>query len=198
VPAGCVFWPEAAEGSFYTVPADHYNCAVGAHTHHIPLPPERAPELEQTIGFMVECKYLAPEEVPGIPTLKATPQVVAYGPAADPGFKADAVLIAARPSQAMLVYEAAVKAGAAGAGLVNALGRPACAVLPLSLQTGAVTMSFGCAGNRTFTGLRDDEAYVCIPADKWAAVAEKIVEAGEANAKMTEYYLGKKAQYAAR
>src|SRR5262249_49934705 len=52
-PSGCSFWRLAAEGrAFYTVPSDHYNCAIGSYTHNIPLSPERAPELEQTLGFM--------------------------------------------------------------------------------------------------------------------------------------------------
>ena len=38
-PSGCSFWRLAAAGrSFHTVPRDHFNCAVGAHTHNIPLP----------------------------------------------------------------------------------------------------------------------------------------------------------------
>ena len=41
-PAGCSFWRLAAAGrAFYTVPADHFNCAVGAYTHNVHLPPER-------------------------------------------------------------------------------------------------------------------------------------------------------------
>ena len=41
VPSGCSFWRLAAEGAtFYTVPADHYNCPIGAYTHNIPLPPD--------------------------------------------------------------------------------------------------------------------------------------------------------------
>src|SRR6185436_10868952 len=55
MPSGCSFWRIAAEGAtFYTVPSDHYNCAVGSHTHNIELPRERADELEQTISFMTK------------------------------------------------------------------------------------------------------------------------------------------------
>jgi uncharacterized protein (DUF169 family) len=192
VPAGCSFWPEAATRSFYTAQADHYNCAIGCHTHNIPLPAERQPELMQTIEFMVACKYLAMAEVPGIPTLPRSPRYVAYGPAADPGFPPDAILLMVQPAQAMIVYEAAVKAGATAGGLVNSLGRPACAILPLSLKTGQASLSFGCQGNRTFTGLADDEAYVCVPGARWEAVAAHLAEAAEANAKMAAYYFGKK------
>ena len=41
-PSGCSFWRLAAGGqTFYTVPENHFNCAVGAYTHNIPLSPER-------------------------------------------------------------------------------------------------------------------------------------------------------------
>ena len=54
-PAGCSFWKLAADGgTFYTVPADHYNCAIGSYTHNIPLPPEREQELPQTLALMAE------------------------------------------------------------------------------------------------------------------------------------------------
>jgi Uncharacterised ArCR, COG2043 len=35
VPAGCVFWQEAATRSFVTSAKDHELCAIGVHTHHI-------------------------------------------------------------------------------------------------------------------------------------------------------------------
>ena len=35
-PSGCSFWRLAAEGkTFYTVPENHYNCAVGVHTRFL-------------------------------------------------------------------------------------------------------------------------------------------------------------------
>jgi uncharacterized protein (DUF169 family) len=50
------------------------------------------------------------------------------------------------------------------------------------------SISLGCKGNRTFTGLPDEEMYVAIPGDKWEAVVEKLTEAHEANAAMGKYY----------
>ena len=82
VAAGCVFWDRAMEGkSFYTLPADHWNCAIGSHTHKISLPADRANELGDTISFMVETRYLDAAEVPDIPTLDRAPAAVAYAPA---------------------------------------------------------------------------------------------------------------------
>jgi uncharacterized protein (DUF169 family) len=194
VPAGCVFWEKAMSGqTFYTVPSDHYNCAVGSHTHRIALPAERAHELNDTIVFMAKNNYVATAEVPGIPTLAKSPGAVAYGPMDGAAFKPDIVLIAAKPAQAMLIYEAALKAGAANA-LTNALGRPACAVLPLTTTSSQTSISLGCKGNRTFTSLPDEEMYVAIPGDKWELVSEKLAAAYEANAAMERYYCDRKTQ----
>ena len=73
-PSGCSFWRVAARGRiFYTVPSDHYNCAIGSHTHNIPLAPEHLQELEQTLSFMTGIGSIRMEEVPGIPRLPQTP-----------------------------------------------------------------------------------------------------------------------------
>ncbi len=188
VPAGCFFWKMAQEGqTFYTIPADHYNCAVGAYTHKIALPAERSGELEGTIGFMVENNYLAMDEVPGIPTLSETPAVIAYAPADNAPFAPSVVIVAAQPAQAMLLYEAALQAGA-GTALFNTLGRPGCAILPLALQTGAAVISLGCKGNRTFTGLPNEEMYLSIPGSHWSAVAEQVGRVHGANQAMANHY----------
>jgi uncharacterized protein (DUF169 family) len=147
VPAGCSFWRAAWDGkSFYTVPSDHFNCAVGAYTHGIAIPADRGAVLQDTIGFMVGNGYLRMAEVPGIPVLPAAPAFIAYAPAEIAAFTPDIVLIAARPQSAMLIYEAALLAGA-GDALTHALGRPGCAVLPLAQKSGTAAMSFGCKGN---------------------------------------------------
>ena len=196
-PAGCMFWKKAQEGeAFYTVPADHYNCAVGAHTHGIPLNEARPGQLEQTVGFMVQSGYIAMEEVAGIPTLPFTPAFIAYAPAHTASFPASVIVVAAQPAQAMLLYEAAVQIGA-GAALMNTLGRPGCAILPLALQTGTASISLGCKGNRTFTGLPNEEMYVSIPADKWPAVVDQITRVQSANQTMEGHYLQQKAQFGA-
>lgn len=188
VPAGCAFWQEAQNGaSFYTTQEDHYNCAVGAYTHAIDLPAERADELQNTISFMVENEYLKMEEVPGIPRLPESPKAVAYGPVDAPGFEPDIVLIAAKPDQAMLLYEACLKAGA-GNPMTNVIGRPSCAVLPLTLSTEASSISLGCRGNRLYAGLAENEIYVSIPADKWGRVQEEVQAILQADQAMSAFY----------
>jgi uncharacterized protein (DUF169 family) len=195
VPAGCAFWKQAMSGkAFYTVAADHHNCAVGSHTHKIGLPADRAGELEGTIGFMVSNNYLRMEEVPGIPTLSRTPAVIAYGPAGSVPFAADVVVITANPAQAMLVYEASLRAGAGNA-LTSVLGRPGCASLPLALGSGVTSLSFGCKGNRTFTGLDDSQMYCVVPGKHYEAVARELAATIASNEAMGAYYEGRKSQF---
>ena len=198
VPAGCAFWKKAQEGnSFYTVPSDHYNCAVGAYTHQIPLPAERAEELGQTVQFMVDSHYIALEEVPGIPTLARSPAIIAYGPATAAGFTPDVVVVSAGPAQAMLLYEAAVQCGASGA-VMNVLGRPGCAILPLVQNGGSVALSLGCKGNRTFTGLPDAEMYVAVAYAHWDSICRYLAQVDAANQTLGNYYAAKQATFEAQ
>jgi uncharacterized protein (DUF169 family) len=181
--------------AFYTVPADHYNCAVGSHTHSIPLPEARANELMDTVGFMVNSGYVKMEEVPGIPTLPSSPNVIAYAPVDQATFAPNVVIVAATPAQAMSIYEAALRAGATSA-VMGSLGRPACAALPLAIGTGAAAISLGCKGNRTFTGLPDAEMYVCIPGDKWQGVLDHLGEILDANNTMGAHYTAHQQRFA--
>lgn len=187
-PAGCAFWRAAMDGrAFYTVPDDHYNCAVGSYTHALALPPDRGAVLEDTIGFMVGNGYIQIAEVPSIPVLPKPPAVIAYAPVDQAPFDPAVVLIAAKPYAAMIIYEAALRAGS-GDALTHALGRPGCAVLPLSLNAGSAALSFGCKGNRTFTGLPDEELYMAVPGSKWRDVENALESILSANAAMEAYY----------
>jgi uncharacterized protein (DUF169 family) len=195
VAAGCVFWDRAMEGkSFYTLPSDHWNCAIGSYTHKIGLPADRGSELGATIDFMVETRYMDPSEVAGISTLDRPPAAVAYAPASSEAFKADVVLLAINAAQATLVYEAALKAGITS-GPVGATSRPSCAILPAAAKTEIVAMSFGCKGNRTFTTLRDEEMYVSVPGTKWDEFLDRLVEVQRSNLTMGKYYQAQAAKF---
>jgi len=197
VAAGCVFWDRAMEGkSFYTLPSDHWNCAVGSHTHKIGLPADRGNELGATIGFMVETHYLDPAEVPAIPTLDTEPAAIAYAPASSEAFKADVVMLAVTPAQSTLVFEAALKAGIAR-GSAGATSRPSCAILPASAKTEVVAISFGCKGNRTYTTLGDDEMYVAVPGARWEDFVDRLFEVQRSNLTMGNYYQAQAAKFSA-
>src|SRR5206468_8476983 len=114
-PSGCSFWRlAAAERTFYTVPGDHHNCPIGSYTHNIPLPPDRAGELPQTLGLMTELGYLKMEEVPGIARLPQTPGVVIYAPLAEAPVDPDVVLVAGRPGRGVPLQGAGLGAGVGG------------------------------------------------------------------------------------
>ena len=184
-PSGCSFWRLAAEGkTFYTVPENHYNCAVGAYTHNIALSAEREKETEQTLKMMFDLGYVKQEEVPQIPRLAKGPKTIVYSPLGDAHGEPDVVLFAVKPAGAMLLQEAANRAGV-GAG-APALGRPTCMALPASLQHGTIT-SLGCIGNRVYTGLGEDEMYVVIRGKDLARVVDALQTIGSANVALQNY-----------
>lgn len=193
-PSGCSFWRLAMEGrAFYTVPADHYNCPVGSHTHNIPLPAERANELPQLLEVMTGLGYLKMEEVPGIARLPKTPGVIVYAPLGDTPVEPDVVLFIGPPGRLMLLHEAAIRAGAAAQ--IPFLGRPTCMALPAALAGGTVA-STGCIGNRVYTGAGDDELYVVVPGRDVVRVAEEAETIAKANAALAEYHRGRRTSLA--
>jgi uncharacterized protein (DUF169 family) len=191
-PSGCSFWRLAAEGRvFYTVPADHFNCAVGSYTLNIPLSPEREKETEQTLQLMFGVGYIRPEDVPGIPRLSKTPAAIAFAPLGAAPLAPSVVLFACRPAAAMLLNEAAMRVGSGGT--LPPLGRPSCMALPAALEKGTVS-SLGCAGNRVYTGLGDDELYVAVPGNDLGKVAEALDTIISANQAIEEYARGRRVQ----
>jgi len=190
MPAGCSFWRLAADGrTFYTTPADHYNCPIGSYTHHIDLPPDRAPELTQTLSLMSTLGYVKMEEVPGIPRLPEPPKAVVYAPLAETPVEPDVVICSGRPARLMLLSEAALRAGV----MANAplLPRPTCMALPAALAQGTVTSS-GCIGNRIYTDLGDDELYAVIPGRDLERVAASLVIIVTANSELAAYHRNKR------
>jgi len=191
-PSGCSFWRLAAEGrTFYTVPENHFNCAVGAYTHNIALSPEREKETEQTLKMMFHLGYVKPEEVPQIPRLPKTPKAILYTPLSEATSVPDVVLFAVKPSGAMLLQEAVNRAGVESG--APALGRPTCMALPASLQHGAIT-SLGCIGNRVYTGLGEEEMYVVLRGKDLPAVADALKTITSANVALRDYAKGRREQ----
>jgi uncharacterized protein (DUF169 family) len=186
VPSGCSFWSLASGGRvFYTVGSDHHNCPIGAHTHNIPLPSERAAELGGTLEYMAGIGYLRLEEVPHIPQLPATPGAVVYAPLGDAPVPPDVVLFIGRPGAMMLLQEAAMRAGVAAP--TSALGRPTCMAVPAALAHGVVA-SMGCVGNRVYTDLDESELYAAVPGQHLTAVATEAETIAAANAALFTYH----------
>ncbi len=186
-PAGCGYWRLAAEGQvFYTEAADHYTCPVGAHTHGVTLPPEVATELNALVQTMVGMQYISLDEIPNIPRLHGAFGVAVYAPLAAAPCEADVVLVRGTVKQLMVLAEAAQAAGVAGGGAT--MGRPTCAVLPEALQSELTATSFGCIGNRVYTGLGEDEGYYAIPGSKVEAVVGRLATIAEANRQLETFH----------
>jgi uncharacterized protein (DUF169 family) len=184
-PSGCAFWSLAAEGrTFYTVPADHYNCPIGSYTHNIPLPADRQHELTETLSLMGDIGYLRMEEVGGVPRLPRTPAITLYAPLADTPVAPDAIVVAGAPGRLMLLHEAAIRAGTMPAAL---LGRPTCMAIPAALASG-VASSLGCVGNRIYTGLADDEFYTVVRGADAEAIVREMNTITAANVMLAEYH----------
>jgi len=189
-PSGCSFWRIAAPGeTFYTIPSDHYNCPIGSHTHSIPLPPERAKDLEQTLSLITSIGYIQMSEVHGIPQLASPPGAVVYAPLGETPAAPDVVIFAGNASQIMLIQEAAQRAGRAAQ--FPMLGRPTCMAIPASMAKSAVVSS-GCIGNRVYTDLADGELYAFIPEKDLSCIADTLETIASANAKLYEYHHGRR------
>jgi uncharacterized protein (DUF169 family) len=189
-PAGCSYWRLAAGGrTFYTTPSDHFNCPIGSYTHAVDLPPDRAPDLMQTLTFMSDIGYIRMEEVPAIPRLPRTPKVIVYAPLGDTPSDPDVVLFSGRAGRVMLLQEAAARAGVAAQ--VPLFGRPTCMAIPAALASGVVA-STGCIGNRVYTGIGEDELYVAVPGRDVQKLAAEAQTIAGANAALFEYHQGRR------
>ena len=186
-PAGCGYWRRAAEGEvFYTVADDHKRCPVGAHTHNVALSPAEQKELMGLIETMVGLRYLKMEEVAQIPTRKTPFEIAVYAPLDAAPVAPDVVLVRGNARQLMLLAEAAQAAGIAGAG--PTMGRPTCAVLPEAINDARTSASFGCVGNRVYTGAADDEAYFAIPGAHLASLEQSLRTVVEANRELEKFH----------
>jgi uncharacterized protein (DUF169 family) len=190
LPSGCSFWKLAADGdTFSTRPADHHNCPIGSYTHNIPLPPDREPELMQTLSLMAEIGYIRMEEVGAIPRVPAPPEVVVYAPLGETPTDPDVVIIAGSAGRLMLLYEAAARSGVSAQAL---LGRPTCMAVPAAMGRQLVS-SMGCVGNRVYTELPDSDLYMTVAGSEIEAVAGQLETIVSANRVLTEYHQARRA-----
>ena len=186
-PAGCGYWRRAAAGeTFFTVADDHKHCPVGAHTHNVTLSPAEQEQLMGLVQVMAGLSYIKLEEVPQIPTRKTPLKVAVYAPLGSAPAAPDVVLVRGNAQQLMLLSEAAQAAGAAGAG--PAMGRPTCSVIPEAINSGQTSASFGCVGNRVYTGADDNDAYFAIPGSKLGAVEERLAVIIHANQELEKFH----------
>ena len=68
------------------------------------------------------------------------------------------------------------------------MGRPTCAVLPQAINSARTAASFGCIGNRVYTGADENEAYFAIPGAQLDAVEEKLAVIVRANEELEKFH----------
>jgi uncharacterized protein (DUF169 family) len=112
--------------------------------------------------------------------------VAVYAPLGAAPVPPDVVLVRGSARQLMLLAEAAQAAHVAGTGAT--LGRPTCAVLPEAINSARTASSFGCIGNRVYTGADDTEAYFAIPGPELGAVEEKLGVIVRANQELEKFH----------
>lgn len=191
-PAGCGYWRRAAAGEvFFTTADDHKRCPVGAHTHNVMVSTTEQQELMELVQTMVGLSYLTMEEVAQIPTRKTPMHVAVYAPLALAPVPPDVVLVRGNARQLMLLAEAAQAAGVAGTGAT--IGRPTCAVIPEAINSTHTAASFGCIGNRVYTGADATDAYFAIPGARLAAVEQKLSTIVHANQELEKFHRGRAA-----
>jgi uncharacterized protein (DUF169 family) len=186
-PSGCAYWKRAAEGElFYTAGADHLGCAVGAYTHGAELGTEGEQTLTTMIGMMTGIGYLAEGDIPEIPKLSKKLAFVTYGPLSRVTSDADVILLRASPRSAMLVNEALHAAGARSPSAP--VMRPACAMIPQVMSTHRGTTSFGCIGNRVYTGLPEGEVWMALSGAELESVVARLETIANANRELEAFH----------
>ncbi len=186
-PSSCSFWRAAEKDTFYASASQHFNCPVGSMVMGFELPGEVQQRLGELIGGMCEQRYLSADESAQIPAVKTRHQGIVYGPLADCAGTPDVALLWVTARQAMLCNEA-MGTAAWTAGQPTTTGRPGCTALPLAMAQDASTMSFGCAGMRTYTGIPDDRMLIAVPGDQLTAFASALAETTAINARMIDFY----------
>jgi uncharacterized protein (DUF169 family) len=138
------------------------------------------------VKTMVGLSYLKMEDVPKIPRRSTPLETAVYAPLALAPVPPDVVLVRGNSRQLMLLAEASEHAGVAGT--MPAMGRPTCAVLPEAINASRTAVSFGCIGNRVYTGAGDAEAYFAIPGQHLGAVERSLATIVAANDELEKFH----------
>ena len=185
--SGCTYWKRASERkTFYTEASDHFNCTIGCYTHNVDLPDAQVTEFNETITYMYQLGYLAPQDVEEIPYMEETFKTALYQPLDYMIDTPDVVIVSGTPQQIMLLAEAAIAAEVEIDS--SAMGRPTCAIIPAVIQSGKAASSLGCIGNRVYTALSDDDFYFAFPGKDVYQITDKLWMIKNANENLASYH----------
>ncbi len=188
-PSFCTFWRIAEEKTFYAPAAKHFNCPIGAMVLGFEMPKEVQEQLSGLVKKMCECSYLSEDEPAHIPTIKEKKAGVVYGPLKDFPVEPQLILMWLKPSQAMIYNEVLGCCKWSESMQSMALGRPACAVIPTTLDSSPFGMSLGCTGMRTFTEVSDDHILATLNCKEIDSFLTNLATTISANKEMKEFYL---------
>ena len=187
VPAGCVFWEEAARRTFATSAGHHALCSIGIHTLHLSDAPASQPEeLRTSLEAMIGLDYVREAEVAAIPVLQREVKHAVYGPLSDFPADPEVVLLFADARQGLVLSEAVARVDE---GLPPAMGRPACAAIPRAVNHGQAAVSLGCCGARAYLdALSDDVALWALPGSRLDRYCEQIAAFAGANRTLATFH----------
>lgn len=193
VPSACTFWRKAEEGTFYAAAEDHFNCLIGAMTMGFDIPEEGKAELMGLVESMCAAGYIAANEPENIPSVVEHKSGIVYGPLAEFPLEPDLVVTWLSPRQAMLYNEAVGNASwATQPGEV--FGRPACGALPMAHNEARMTLSLGCMGMRTFTGIPEDRMLAVLPGRHLGEIRDALRRTMSSNETMRAFYEDQRAK----
>jgi uncharacterized protein (DUF169 family) len=136
-------------------------------------------------------------ETAHLPMVQKPHQGILYGPLAAFPVEPDVALAIVTPAQGMILAEASDSVTLREQPGLPTMGRPACAAVAWSANQGAMAMSLGCIGARTYVEVPDDRAIVVIPGAALDGVAGKLGQLAQANRDLAAFHQKKKADYAA-
>lgn len=197
VPSACTFWRLAEQDIFYATADDHQECPIGLMTMGFTMPEATQQRAEELVQTMASVQYFSPAEVSALPVVEKPHQSIVYGRLDRFPGEADIVLCILDTQQAMLTAESQGNVNWLQQGGQSAFGRPTCAVIPRALHTGLTSMSFGCVGARTYTGLTPGELVLTLPASQFAGLVDRLEIIVSANAALAPFYQGQKEKFSA-
>lgn len=177
VPAGCVFWMKAVDGTFTTTPEDHANCSVGSLTHGLLDLAEAGRRGD--VAALVEAGWVSEDMFPGIPTVRSHPRHITYGPLRDTPVAPDVVFLRVNAKGAMVLSDALPE--------LRFEGKPQCHIIPIAKEAGEVALSVGCMLSRVRTGMPNTEMTCAIPGPRLAEVVGRLRETCAADAAVAAY-----------
>ncbi len=195
VPSACTFWRLAEQGIFYATGEDHKQCPIGMMTMGFTMPESDQQRAQGLVETMASVQYFSPAEVSALPIVNKPHQSIVYGRLDLFPIPADVILCIIDTQQAMLIAEAMGSMDWLQGGGQAAFGRPTCAVIPRTMQTNSISMSFGCVGARTYTGLTPSELVLTIPASEFAGLVERLQTIVAANDALAPFHQQQKALF---